>query len=985
MAKYLLAPWVWHPDAGPFGAGFWGPPTARMGSLDLRGTAQRTDTVNPQGFGLHLVADAVVVPQGGFSFPTGAWNLTIRTSWRDALSLASIPTSITGANVILETLTEFADPTGENFVAPLMPNRSLNMAFRLGAITASRAMTPADYVRSCFHLRLRVARLLQRVVDGELPIKVVRKFVGGLCIYFRKQFTSWPDFVPDALQGAFPGPLEPETVFFDDFNRADAPDLGPNYIDYSGDWQVVSNQASTIPNSLAIVQDNDLSTSDNYAQITPSFGALVGLANANINAACRVTYDGPSTSYYLVQIDSGTLSTDFSAGLYVGTLTGATLLDGPVNITSEYGDGRVLRCQASGANIKAFYDGAEILSATDSTYATGLTGFMGGQGDLATLPITVDSFEMGDLVTSVASGGLYGVRSQATSLSGGLYQVRANNSGASGGLYVVKANNAPASGGIYEVRSQASGDGTAIYSVKSLAATASGGVYLTKSLSDAVAQSLYLVRANNMQSAEGLYAVIATASSAANSLYCVKSSTLTESGGLYQVIGKVALVGGGLYWAQATQFSVTAVGIYDVLESALVPSGGLYSVIGQSTPAESGGIYQINASFLSEHPGLYYVKGSTLATTAALYEVLGRSSTTTVTIYNVIARVTADSGGVYSVVAQASAIAAGLYSVIQGSLFVTATGLYEAKGAATVASGGIYEVKASTNTASGGLYSIRIAPIAVPAGGLYSVIAGNQESDAAGLFSVVSQQVPAVAQGVYYVIQSSTVLTPPDVPFRYGWVANHRPFVVMLKRRMDVGDVVAEWPIELADGATAVMPVNFAQVMNPDDTLDPSGPVSATASGVSVSLAAPHNDTDAILTVSGGTLGDDYEISLYATTNDGERIAAIVTVSITPPVECDRFIGKSPLANLWNPLNFRRLLGPNVLLDENVTPDVSVSPAILPADLLASFPTVDADKAFVILYLTAGVAGEDYTITVSATDTLGAVHVVNAVCRVRPE
>ena len=139
-------------------------------------------------------------------------------------------------------------------------------------------------------------------------------------------------------------------IFSDNFNRVDSPTLGSNWTPVTGTFEIVSNQAKLTVNpseGLAKHSAANYSTADYTVESvvnTDTFGGAAGVAG-RING----------TSYYGVIAGAGFLRLNRYPGL--NQLGYAT--------TSTTGQ-RTLKLKMEGSAIKAFIDGIELISATDT-------------------------------------------------------------------------------------------------------------------------------------------------------------------------------------------------------------------------------------------------------------------------------------------------------------------------------------------------------------------------------------------------------------------------------------------------------------------------------------------------------------------------------------------------------------------------------------------------------------------------------------------
>lgn len=146
-------------------------------------------------------------------------------------------------------------------------------------------------------------------------------------------------------------------TFTDDFNRADSSDLGAGWVEVSGNWSIVSGQLSPGVDTGTVIlrAAAAMDTSDNYAQATIAAGASGSRGvwcrgNSNITTGYLWRNDGATWDLFSV------VSSTFNV---IGTYAAAAA------------PGDVARVQAVGSTIKAFVNGIERVSVTNSAVTTG--------------------------------------------------------------------------------------------------------------------------------------------------------------------------------------------------------------------------------------------------------------------------------------------------------------------------------------------------------------------------------------------------------------------------------------------------------------------------------------------------------------------------------------------------------------------------------------------------------------------------------------
>ncbi|MFI6304277.1 hypothetical protein ACIBCH_20595 [Amycolatopsis thailandensis] len=174
--------------------------------------------------------------------------------------------------------------------------------------------------------------------------------------------------------------------FTDDFNRADSSDLGANWVEVSGDWAIVSNQlsAGNTGGTVILRAAGAMASNDNYAQTTiaATTAASHGIwcrGNSNITSGYLWRNDG--SSWNLFSVVGGSFSV-------IGTYAAAAA------------PGDVAKVQAVGSTIKAFVNGVERVSVTDTGVTTGTSV---GYRTESTNAIRFDDFSAADVTSGTSA------------------------------------------------------------------------------------------------------------------------------------------------------------------------------------------------------------------------------------------------------------------------------------------------------------------------------------------------------------------------------------------------------------------------------------------------------------------------------------------------------------------------------------------------------------------------------------------------------
>ncbi|MBB1253062.1 hypothetical protein H3146_06720 [Streptomyces sp. OF3] len=176
-------------------------------------------------------------------------------------------------------------------------------------------------------------------------------------------------------------------TFTDDFNRPDSTDLGPGWVEVSGNWSIISNQLSpgAAGGTIILRAASAMDTSDNFAQITianPATGSMGIWCRGNANISSGYLWRNNGSSWDLFSVVGGSFSV-------IGTYAVAAVA------------GDVARVQAVGSTISGWVNGVERVTVTNSAVASGTS--VGVRSD-STAGIRYDDFAAADWVASAPLG-----------------------------------------------------------------------------------------------------------------------------------------------------------------------------------------------------------------------------------------------------------------------------------------------------------------------------------------------------------------------------------------------------------------------------------------------------------------------------------------------------------------------------------------------------------------------------------------------------
>lgn len=179
------------------------------------------------------------------------------------------------------------------------------------------------------------------------------------------------------------------TTFADDFNRTDSSNLGAGWVEVSGDWSIVSNQLSpgNAGGTILLRAATDAATDDNFGQGTIAATAVASqgfVCRGNANFSNGYLWRNDGTSWNLFSIVGGSFT-------------------GLASYAAAAAPGDVARVQAVGSAIKAYVNGIERASVTNTDVATGKSSGIRAE---STNGLRFDDFSSGDVGGSTITGSI---------------------------------------------------------------------------------------------------------------------------------------------------------------------------------------------------------------------------------------------------------------------------------------------------------------------------------------------------------------------------------------------------------------------------------------------------------------------------------------------------------------------------------------------------------------------------------------------------
>jgi hypothetical protein len=398
MPHIYLAPWVWNTTETP-NAPFWDAPLARscLLRIDLRPVSVQAEPGAPtsrgQGFGLFVYDQQVSVP--GAVYFGGDLNRVLtrqdRESWKGPLNISELLEGATLGDVLWNTLTVHTDATGQGRVKPLLPRANGEMSLRLPSLGLMRRQKvgPGDAEWSAVVEVLQDDyRKLRREALGSYPAgdpgrEHYKRVLGNWRLKYG--VSDHRLFIPRDLPDE--GWLPPSTTITEswDYSDNDNPDGDLDWIEDSGDFDIVSNGLRLVDNSeawRACRANSSLSGDDHYAQ------ALLKQRSGSytVTVLARKAASPTMTFYYAGGNNSG----DYRIGKLVsGT---HTILAIPSGSPTWPWTGKL---EVNGSDLELFDGGASKGTTTDTAITGNLQTGVGGATNFSACEW--DDFEAADL------------------------------------------------------------------------------------------------------------------------------------------------------------------------------------------------------------------------------------------------------------------------------------------------------------------------------------------------------------------------------------------------------------------------------------------------------------------------------------------------------------------------------------------------------------------------------------------------------------
>lgn len=381
MRYIYRGPWQWVTEGG---LSFWCVPWS-IGCLDMRSIPEQSQRGGTPGLGIFM-ATSPISDSNYDLLGTGNWH-DIKPDQRGKDSLPKPKKyAVKGDDLVgmlLDLLTDAADPTGSSFVKPLIPTANNKLELCLGGYRFTESFSWGNARTSKIKDAIRLE--FQQVFDGAKAgkLKDAEHHLRVLDAYCEKYgVEDFKEFVPPAIQKDVPGPKKHETTITDSFDRANADALGTSsegwsWTETEGDIDILSNQAKQGAAGAECIAraESDLSSSDLYSQADVS-GGFPGVG---------ARYSSSAKTYYFAQWISNWQIRKYVAGAFTSIANSGT--SGPPT---------TVKLTCNGSSLEVFSNGVSQVSATDTAISgnlrCGIHGFSGAE--------TWDNFQAADLAGS---------------------------------------------------------------------------------------------------------------------------------------------------------------------------------------------------------------------------------------------------------------------------------------------------------------------------------------------------------------------------------------------------------------------------------------------------------------------------------------------------------------------------------------------------------------------------------------------------------
>ena len=298
-------------------------------------------------------------------------------------------------DVVFEVMTQRAQVGGANRPNPILPGQDLKLSLSIGGVAKTVTLEPRaspEWGICRASLRESYRRVRSDTLAGRVRPNSHRKYLGALRRKYRIE--NHMEFVPPDLSDE--GWLEPDTTVTDSFDRADSTDLGANWTEDRGDFQILTNVLDIVslgasPNITAQATHNtSLSTDDHYSQ------ALINRqTTGSAKGPGMIVRFGDIDNYYLGRVFILPVDLLLISKMVTGTPSDLALFE------EDWTNGAEMELRVDGSTLNLYKDNVLKIGPITDTSLTGQLK-VGVWTDDATSGVNWDTFEGADLAVAVA-------------------------------------------------------------------------------------------------------------------------------------------------------------------------------------------------------------------------------------------------------------------------------------------------------------------------------------------------------------------------------------------------------------------------------------------------------------------------------------------------------------------------------------------------------------------------------------------------------
>lgn len=374
----------------------WRPPFFYNGTyldqIDFRSVSEMSQTLSTQNYSLFVYSDTLPNDTKYVYFGNDldrVMSAVELANWKALGQFSSSPTTKTLRDVIWESVTTLADPTGYNSEPPteIGPNNRASLVIKgetIKSFIVGKGSAEWDVFSKVLQENYRKIR--DDVLAGREVANKHLQYLGGNVQRYGGIPISMlrPDDLPDE------GYLPPETTITESFDVADQEDLGPDLswteFHSSGDYDIVSNKARQTSSSSVeryARADTSLSSDDHYAEAEITWFVAEGAHGV----FCRKAAGDTAVTLYRLRQQYGASTGAVELDKKVANAT--TSLD---SSTESRSSGNVLKVEADDSGVKGYLNDTEVVSSSNTDITGNLrTGiYSHKRGDL-------NDFEAADL------------------------------------------------------------------------------------------------------------------------------------------------------------------------------------------------------------------------------------------------------------------------------------------------------------------------------------------------------------------------------------------------------------------------------------------------------------------------------------------------------------------------------------------------------------------------------------------------------------